>query len=137
MKQEHSKVRVDAENLNIVIVPPASKLKDEWFFLFRQLLRVLPTTLSPGQKAVLLDLIALGSISPHGFLCTYVSALFYHGVSRATVYRTLESLKELGLIAGPKNGIVYLTPKLVYRGHSRNWSMAMNHWYSLGGKNEN
>jgi hypothetical protein len=136
MKQEHPNMIFDAEHLNVLIVPPAHKLKEEWFFLFRQILRVLPTALSPGQKAVLLDLIALGSISPYGFLCTHVSALFYHGVSRTTVYRTLESLSELGLITGPKNGMVYLTPKLIYRGHARDWGMAIHHWCQLGGKHE-
>jgi hypothetical protein len=136
MKQEHPKVSLDAESLNVVILPPAPKLKGEWLFLFRQFLTQLPTTLSPAGKAVLLDLIALGSVSPHGFLCTPVSALLSNGVSRTTVYRALEALKELDLIVGPTKGMVYLSPKLIYRGHTRDWGMAMHYWRYLGGKHE-
>jgi len=136
MKQDYPKVSLDAETLNVVVLPPAPKLKGEWLFLFRQFLTELPNALSPGAKAVLLDLISLGSVSPHGFLCTPVSALLSHGVSRTTIYRALDTLKELDLIAGPKNGMVYLSPKLIYRGHARDWGMAMHYWRYLGGKNE-
>jgi hypothetical protein len=136
MKREVPKVSLDAESLNVVILPPTTKLKGEWLFLFRQCLVQLPTTLSPGHKAVLLDLIALGAVSPHGFLCAPVSALLCHGVSRTSVYRALDKLKELGLIAGPKDGMVYLSPKLIYRGHGRDWGASMNYWNYLGGKRE-
>jgi hypothetical protein len=136
MRQSVSNVSLEAGNVSVVILSPATKLKEEWLFLFRKPLADLPNTLSPVQKAVLLDIMSLGSTSPQGLLSVNVLTLLGHGVSRASVYRALGVLGEFGLIAGPKDGAVYLSPRVVYRGHARDWGYAMVYWKQLGGKYE-
>ena len=136
MEQNDPKLSFEAEKLNVFIVPPPSKFKREWLFLFRRYLSAVGKTLTPVQKAVLFDIIALGSVSPQGLLCAPTSVLLLNGVSRSSVYKTLEVLGELGLIAGPTKGMIYLNPKLIYRGPARDWGMAVDYWRNLGGKDE-
>jgi hypothetical protein len=136
MEQNDPKLSFEADKLNVFVVPPAGKFKAEWFFLFRRYLSAVGKTLTPAQKAVLFDIIALGLVSPQGLVCAPTSALLLNGVSRASVYRTLEVLSELGLIAGPTKGMVYLNPKLLYRGPAGDWGMAVHYWRNLGGKDE-
>jgi hypothetical protein len=136
MEQNSSNLSFEADKLNVFVVPPAKKFSEPWLFLFRKYLSAVSKTLTPGQKAVLFDLIALGSVSPQGLICTPTSALLFNGVSRTTVYRTLEVLNQLNLIVGPMKGMVYLNPKLVYRGSAGNWGIAVHHWRLVGGKSE-
>jgi len=136
MEQNDSRLSFEADKLNVFVVPPASKFKAEWLFLFRKYLSAVGKTLTPGQKAVLFDIIALGSVTPQGVVCAPTSVLLLNGVSRATVYRTLEVLRQLGLIVGPMKGMVYLNPKLLYRGPAGDWGMAVYSWKLLGGKDE-
>jgi hypothetical protein len=136
MEQNDQKLSFEADQLNVFVVTPASKFKAEWVFLFRKYLSAVGKTLTPAQKAVLFDVFALGSVSPQGLICAPTSVLLLNGVSRTTVYKTLEVLRELGLIAGPTKGMVYLSPKLLYRGPARDWGMAVHYWRLLGGKDE-
>jgi hypothetical protein len=136
MKQSVPNVNLEADKLNVVIVSQTTKLKGQWLFLFQQSLRDLPEALSPIQRTVLLDILCLGFNSPMGLVCCNISALLYHGIGRTSVYRALSSLKELGLVAGPKDGIMYLNPQVAYRGHARDWGHAMVYWKYLGGKYE-
>jgi len=136
MKQSVPNVNLEAGNVSVVILSPATKFKEEWLFLFQRSLANLPNTLSPLQKAVLLDVISLGSTSPQGLLSVDVLTLLGRGVSRTSVYRALGVLGEFGLIAGPKDRVVYLSPRVVYRGHARDWGYAMDYWKQLGGKHE-
>jgi hypothetical protein len=136
MEQNDPKLSFEADKLNVFVVPPASKFKAEWLFLFRKYLSAVGKTLTPAQKAVLFDIIALGSVSPHGLICAPTSVLLLNGVSRSTVYKTLEVLGQLGLTVGPTKGMVYLNPKLLYRGPAGDWGMAVHHWRNLGGKYE-
>jgi hypothetical protein len=136
MKQSDPKLSFEADKLSVFVVPQASKFKAEWLFLFRKYLSAVGKTLTPGQKAVLFDLIALGSVLPQGIICAPTSFLLLNGSSRATVYRTLEVLNYLGLVVGPTKGMVYLNPKLLYRGSAGDWGTAINFWRQLGGKDE-
>jgi len=136
MERDDRKLSFEADKLNVFVVPPASKFNVEWLFLFRKHLPAVAKTLSPGQKAVLFDLIALGSVSPQGLICAPTSSLLLNGVSRSNVYRALEALRELGLVVGPTQGMVYLNPKLLYRGFAGDWGIAVHHWRNLGGKDE-
>jgi len=136
MRQNDSRLNFEADRLNVFVVPQVSKFKEEWLFLFRRYLSATAKALSPGQKAVLFDLIALGSVSPEGLVFAPTSVLVCHGPSRATVYRALEVLQYLGLIVGPEDGMVYLNPRLLYRGFAGDWSAAIQHWKKLGGKDE-
>jgi hypothetical protein len=136
MEQNDPKLSFEADKLNVFVVPPASKFKAEWLFLFRKYLSAVGKTLTPAQKAVLFDIIALGSVSPQGLICAPTSVLLLNGVSRSTVYKTLEVLGQLGLTVGPTKGMVYLNPKLLYRGPAGDWGMAVHHWRNLGGKYE-
>jgi hypothetical protein len=134
--EQNEKLSFEADKLNVFVLPPASKFKVEWVFLFRKCLSAVGKTLTPAQKAVLFDVFALGSVSPQGLICAPTSVLLLNGVSRTTVYKTLEVLRQLGLIAGPTKGMVYLSPKLLYRGPARDWGMAVHYWKLLGGKDE-
>jgi hypothetical protein len=136
MEQNDPKLSFEADKLNVFVVPPASKFKAEWLFLFRKYLSAVGKTLTPAQKAVLFDIIALGSVSPQGLIWAPTSVLLLNGVSRGTVYKTLEVLGQLGLTVGPTKGMVYLNPKLLYRGPAADWGMAVHHWRNLGGKYE-
>jgi len=69
MEQNDPKLSFEADKLNVFVVPPASKFKAEWFFLFRRYLSAVGKTLTPAQKAVLFDIIALGPVSPQGLVC--------------------------------------------------------------------
>jgi len=136
MEQRVSNVSLEANNLKVVILPEATKLKGEWFFLFRQTIAGLPDTLPPLQRVILLDIISLGSVSPESLICVNTSTLLEHGVGRTNVYRALNALRERGLVAGPKSMMVYLNPQVAYRGKSSNWGSAMAYWIQLGGKYE-
>jgi hypothetical protein len=134
--ERNEKLSFEADKLNVFVVPPASKFKAEWLFLFRKYLSAVGKALTPVQKAVLFDIIALGSVSPYGIICAPTSVLLLSGVSRASVYKTLEVLNQLNLTVGPTKGMVYLNPKLLYRGPAGDWGMAVHHWRQLGGKDE-
>jgi hypothetical protein len=136
MKQSDPKLSFEADKLSVVVLPQVSKFNAEWLFLFRKYMLAVGKTLTPGQKAVLFDLIAFGSVSPQGIICAPTSLLLLNGSSRATVYRTLEVLNYLGLVVGPTKGMVYLNPKLLYRGSAGDWGEAINCWRQLGGKDE-
>jgi len=97
-------------------------------FLFRHSLAELPNQLSPMTRAVLLDLLAVGSVSVHGLIVAYSSDLFLHGIARTTVHRALNALEGLEIIARTAKGAIYVNPQVVYRGSGRNWSRAIDYW---------
>jgi hypothetical protein len=131
MRQNNSNVNLEADQLNVVILPPAAKLKGEWMFVFRGPLAELPDKLTPSAKAVLFNMMALGSVSVYGLIMVHTPSLLYHGVSRSTVYRAIQELEDIGIVARGKPGIVYLSPFIAYRGSGRDWGVSVTYWNGL------
>jgi hypothetical protein len=131
MRQNNANVNLEADSLNVVILPPAAKLKGEWMFVFRGPLAELPSKLAPLTKAVLFNMMALGSVSVYGLIMVHTPSLLNCGISRSTVYRALQELEDLGIVARGKTGIVYLSPFIAYRGSGRDWGVAVTYWNGL------
>jgi hypothetical protein len=131
MKQNSANVNLEADNLNVVILPPAAKLKGEWMFVFRGPLAELPSKLTPLTKAVLFNMMALGSVSVYGLIMVHTPSLLHHGIGRTTVYRAIRELEDLDIVVRGKSGIVYLSPFIAYRGSGRDWGVAVSYWNIL------
>ena len=104
-----------------------SKFEDEWIYLFRSQLSPVLRQLSPYTRAILLDLLVLGSISPEGLVCLPLNALVGGQIGRSTLFSALSALEKLNLLRRA-NGLIYLSPRLVYRGKVKNRSLALQTW---------
>jgi hypothetical protein len=143
MKLSNANINVEGQELNVVIVPPSPKFKGEWMFLFRQSLAELPDKLSPLTRAVLFDILALGSVSVYGLILTYPSVLLLRGIKRTSLYRALDALEKLDIIVRRPWDAVYVNPQFAYRGRGQDWGVAMDFWLKVkaerakeGGKDE-
>jgi len=121
----------------VVFESGRSKFEDEWVYLFRAPLSPVLRQLSPYTKSVLLELLALGTISPEGLLCLPLNALVGAHIGRSTLFRAVATLEQLNLVCRA-NGLIYLSPRLVYRGRVKNWSLALQTWskFLTGGTDE-
>jgi hypothetical protein len=131
MRQNNANVNLEADSLNVVILPPTAKLKGEWMFVFRGPLAELPEKLTPSAKAVLFNMMALGSVSVYGLIMVHTPSLLNCGISRSTVFRAIQGLEDLGVVARGKTGIIYLSPFIAYRGSGRDWGIAVTYWNGL------
>jgi len=114
----------------IVFESGRSKFESEWIYLFRSQLSTVLRQLPPSTRAVLLDLLVLGNISPEGLICLpFVSLTGLH-IGRSSLFKAISQLEQLGLVCRA-NGLIYLSPRLVYRGKVKNWSLAVQTWSSL------
>ena len=122
----------------VVFESGRSKFEDEWIYLFRSQLSSVLRHLSPYTRAILLDLLVLGSISPEGLVCLPLNALVGGRIGRSTLFSAISALEKLNLLRRA-NGLIYLSPRLVYRGKVKNWSLALQTWskFLTGGTDGN
>jgi len=122
----------------VVFESGRSRFESEWVYLFRSALSPYLRQLSPHTRAILLDLLALGSVSPEGLLCLPLSALTSGQIGRSTLFRALSALEQFDLVRRA-NGLIYLSPRFVYRGKVKNWSLALQTWtkFLTGGTDGN
>jgi hypothetical protein len=103
------------------------RFDSEWVYLFRTQVSPVLVHLSPYTRAVLLDLLVLGNISPEGLVCLPLNALAGRYIARATLFAAVSTLERFNLVCRA-NGLIYLSPRLVYRGRVKNWSLALQIW---------
>jgi hypothetical protein len=114
----------------IVFESGRSRFHGEWVYLFRPELSPVLSHLSPYTRAALLDLLVLGNISPEGLVCLPLNALTGRRIARCTLFVAVSTLEKFNLVRRA-NGLIYLSPRLVYRGKVKNWSLAAETWSNL------
>jgi hypothetical protein len=134
MKETPKSLNFTSERLDVLVFETKrSRFESEWLFLFRDDLRLILEQLSPHARAILLDTLALGNVSPEGLICLPFKALTGRKISRPTLFLLIARLEKLSLVRRA-NGLIYLSPRLVYRGQAKNWSLAFKFWSSLLGE---
>jgi hypothetical protein len=116
-----------SNSLRVVIVSDKVRFPGEWFCLFCSLDAVLEV-LPPSSRATLLDMLALGRSSKEGLVCVPLRSLYGYGISRANRFRALSVLEREGLISRAKDGLIYISPEVAYRGKPSRWHRALELW---------
>jgi hypothetical protein len=113
MENDLKSLNFTSKALDVVVFESGrSKFHDEWIYLFRSQLSSVLRQLSPYTRAILLDLLVLGSISPEGLVCLPLNALVGGRIGRSTLFSSLSALEKLNLLRRA-NGLIYLSPRLV------------------------
>jgi hypothetical protein len=131
MEDKTKSINFTSESLGLVVfVDRQSRFKNTWLYLFRGEMRAALAFLSPLARATLLDAIILGNISPEGLICLPTQALYGLQVGRATRFRAISTLEKFNLVRR-RDGLLYVSPRLVYRGKSKDWVEALQFWFTL------
>jgi len=131
MKNGLKSLNFTSKALDVVVFESGrSRFENEWVYLFRSELSPVLRQLSPYTRAVLLDLLALGNISPEGLVCFPLNGLTGLQIGRSTLFSAVSALEQFNL-AARANGLIYLSPRLVYRGKVKNWLLAVQTWTRL------
>ena len=131
MENDVKSLNFTSKALDVVVFESGrSRFENEWVYLFRSELSPVLRQLSPYTRAVLLDLLALGNISSEGLVCLPLNALTGRSIARCTLFVAVSTLEKFNLVRRA-NGLIYLSPRLVYRGKVRNWSLAAETWSNL------
>jgi hypothetical protein len=132
MDPEHNSVSFMSNSLRVVVVSDKARFPGEWFCLFCSLDSVLES-LPPSSRATLLDMIALGRSSKEGLICVPLRSLYGYGISRANRFRAISLLERDGLVARGRDGLLYISPEVVYRGKPSRWHRALELWKAITG----
>ena len=131
MENDVKSLNFTSKALDVVVFESGrSRFENEWVYIFRSELSPVLRQLSPYTRAVLLDLLAFGNISPEGLVCLPLNALTGRRIARCTVFVAVSTLEKFNLVRRA-NGLIYLSPRLVYRGKVKSWSLAVQTWSSL------
>jgi hypothetical protein len=131
METRTNSLNFTSESLNVVVLErKPSKFQQQWLFLFRSELSLILSQLQPTARALLLDALILGSINPQGLICVPSKALVARQIGRGNSFDALSRLEQLNLIRRA-DGLVYLSPKLAYRGRTSEWGLALRFWSTL------
>jgi len=136
MEEAKKSLSFTSERLDVIVLESKrSRFESEWLFLFRGDLKLTLKHLSPYAKAVLLDALALGNVSPEGLICLPFNALTGRKIARSTLFALIANLERLDVVRRA-DGLIYLSPRLVYRGQAKLWPLASKFWSSLSGEGD-
>jgi len=139
METQSKSLSFTSERLDVFVLESKhSTFKQQWLFMFRSELSLTLSHLQPYARALLLDALVLGNVSPQGLICISPKALAGRQIGRSALFDGLSRLERLNLIRRA-DGLIYVSPKLVYRGRSNDWPLALKFWSSLseeGGTND-
>jgi hypothetical protein len=130
MDTKSSNVSFMSNSLRVVVVSDKVRFPGEWFCLFCSLDSVLES-LPPSSRATLLDMLALGRSSKEGVVCVPLRSLYGYGISRANRFRAISLLEREGLVARGRDGLIYVSPEVAYRGKPSRWYRALEFWKAI------
>jgi len=130
MDAERKNVSFMSNSLRVVVVSDKVRFPGEWFCLFCSLDSLLES-LPPSSRATLLDMLALGRSSKEGLVCVPLRALYGYGISRANRFRAISLLEREGIVARARDGLIYISPEVAYRGKPSRWHRALELWRTI------
>jgi hypothetical protein len=128
MEDELKSLNFTSKALDVIVFESGrSKFENEWVYLFRT--EALPAVkcVPPSARAVLLDLLVFGNTSSEGLVCLPLNALTGRRISRPSLFKAISALEQFNLVRRA-NGLIYVSPRLVYRGTVRRWQLALQTW---------